>query len=135
MPPEFREVDYGNIIADCAEQEMGVFAIRVYAGGAVAGNPPSNHTLNTKFFPLDLYRRDQERAQRIQTLLEPTPITVKEAAVRYSVHHPHVSSAIIGFADPSHVDEAMNYLAAGPLPEEVLETLRGQHDLGADQTS
>lgn len=45
MPPGFSETDFGQIIADCARQKMGVFAIRVYAGGALAGQMPSAYTL------------------------------------------------------------------------------------------
>src|SRR5262249_19964776 len=52
---EFAETNYGNIITPCAEQGMGVFAIRVLAGGALADNPPSPHTLKTPFFPPALY--------------------------------------------------------------------------------
>ncbi len=37
-------------------------AIRVFAGGALAGKPPSAHTLTTKFFPLAGYERDLRRA-------------------------------------------------------------------------
>jgi aryl-alcohol dehydrogenase-like predicted oxidoreductase len=45
MPAAFAETDYGHIIPDCAAAGMGVFPIRVFAGGALAGRPPSAHTL------------------------------------------------------------------------------------------
>ena len=44
---------------------MGVFAIRVFAGGALLGQPPSAHTLKTPYFPLALYERDAERARQL----------------------------------------------------------------------
>ena len=40
-----------------------LLAIRVFAGGALAGRPPSAHTLTTKFFPLAGYERDLRRAE------------------------------------------------------------------------
>jgi len=49
----FDEANYGNIISQCGDQRMGAFAIRVFAGGVLAGLPPSAHTHKTKFFPLD----------------------------------------------------------------------------------
>jgi hypothetical protein len=52
MPADFVETDYGNILADCAAQHMGVFAIRVFAGGALVGRPPSLYTHRTPFFRL-----------------------------------------------------------------------------------
>lgn len=109
MPPDFGEANYGNVIADCAEADMGVLAIRVLAGGALLGNPPSPHTLKTPFFPLDLYRRDCERAARVQNLLGPNR-PLSQEAVRFVLAHPHVSTALIGFADQSQIDEAISAL-------------------------
>jgi len=91
------DTDYGNIIADCAEQSMGVFAIRVFAGGALLGQPPSAHTLKTPYFPLGLYERDCERAKDVNASAA--------AAVRFVLDHPQIHAAIIGFGSPSHVDE------------------------------
>ena len=123
VPDDFQQTNYGNIIAECAAQKMGVFAIRVFAGGALAGQPPSDHTYKTKFFPMDLYRRDQQRTARLEALLGPG-LGIKEAAVRFALSHADVSAAIIGFAAPWHVDEALAYIESGPLPDDVLETLR-----------
>lgn len=119
---EFSEVDYGNVIESCSRQHMGVFAIRVLAGGALAGEPPSQHTYKTKFFPLDLYRRDQQRAERLSSLLGPHT-DLRETAIRFVLSHAQISSAIIGFGEASHVDEALAHLEAGPLPPEVMDKL------------
>lgn len=119
---EFTEVDYGNVIERCACQNMGVFAIRVFAGGALAGQPPSHHTFKTKFFPLDLYRRDQQRAEQLSNLLGPQT-DLRENAVRFVLSHAHISSAIIGFGAASHVDDSLSYLDAGPLPAEVIRKI------------
>lgn len=119
---EFTEVDYGNVMKDCTSRNMGVFAIRVLAGGALAGQPPSQHTYKTKFFPLDLYRRDQQRGERINELLGRSG-TLREQSVRFVLSHPHISSAIIGFGEASHVDEALTYLESGPLPPDVIRKL------------
>ena len=98
------ETDYGNIIADCAAMKMGVFAIRVFAAGALLGQAPSAHTLKTPYFPLALYQRDTERAARLcETLAH--QMTMPELAVRFALTHPNISSAIIGFGSASHVAE------------------------------
>ncbi|HKA08369.1 MAG TPA: aldo/keto reductase [Gemmataceae bacterium] len=101
MPPAFGDTDYGNIIADCADMKMGVFAIRVFAGGAILGHEPSAHTLKTPFFPLDLYRRDRQRAE--QLIAERG--SLKETALRFVLDDPRVTSAIIGFGDAGQVEE------------------------------
>jgi aryl-alcohol dehydrogenase-like predicted oxidoreductase len=118
--PEGGQLD--NVIADCVDQSMGVLAIRVFAGGALAGQPPGPHTLKTKFFPLELYQRDQQHCERLRQALG-AGTDLKEIAVRFVLSHAGVSAAIIGFGAPNHVTDAGAYLAAGPLPATALQTI------------
>jgi L-galactose dehydrogenase/L-glyceraldehyde 3-phosphate reductase len=119
-PPGDGETDYGNVIADCATEGMGVFAIRVFAGGALLGQPPSAHTLKTPYFPLALYERDRARAARLHELID-SGMSPTELAVRFALAHPAVSSAIIGFGSPAHVDEVAR-LPFGELLPSALAT-------------
>ena len=105
VPAGFDETDYGNIIADCAEQRMGVFAIRVFAGGALLDQPPSAHTLKTPFFPLALYERDRQRARELAGTGR-----LMEAAIRFVLGDERVHAGIIGFGGPEQVDEAADLL-------------------------
>lgn len=114
MPANYLETNYGNLIARCAGQGMGVMAIRVLAGGALAGQSPSPHTLTTPFFPLELYERDRQRAAQIAKLL-PDGMPLEEAAVRFALSHPMIDGAILGLASPRQVDAAVEFAAAGPL--------------------
>jgi aryl-alcohol dehydrogenase-like predicted oxidoreductase len=114
MPSDFPEANYGNVIAAAARQEMGVFAIRVFAGGALLGKPPSAYTHKTLFFPLTLYERDARRAQALAALL-PSRQSLQAAAVRFVIDDPRVASAIVGFREPSQLDEAIAALNAPPL--------------------
>jgi aryl-alcohol dehydrogenase-like predicted oxidoreductase len=114
---------------------MGVFAIRVLAGGALAGNPPSAHTLKTPFFPLALYERDLARAAHLQARLGPgTPL--KTAALRFVLAHPQVSAAILGFREPWQIDEAVTALQAGALPQDEVQRLMraAEEEMGAPGT-
>jgi aryl-alcohol dehydrogenase-like predicted oxidoreductase len=119
---EFPEANYGNLIDDCHRREIGVFAIRVFAGGALVGQPPSAHTVQTKFFPLDLYQRDVQRAARLRDVLSGR-MELKDAAVRFVLGHAGVSSALIGFSEPSQIDAAVRAMEQGPLPDNVLDSL------------
>ena len=87
--------------------------------GALAGQKPSRHTLTTKFFPLDLFRRDEERAAAIAKRL-PAGMSLREVALRFAISHPDVASAIVGFGSPEEVEEAAAYVDKGPLDETVL---------------
>src|SRR5262245_12076570 len=112
------ETDYGNVIGDCVGKGMGVFAIRVFAGGALLDQPASAHTLKTPYFPLALYERDRERAARLRDRLAGR-MSVAELAVRFALSYPAVSSAIIGFGSPAHVDEVAHFPLGEPLPGDL----------------
>jgi aryl-alcohol dehydrogenase-like predicted oxidoreductase len=113
MPAGFQETDYGNVFRDCQERGVGVFAIRVFAAGALLGNAPSAHTKVTPYFPLALYERDLARGARIAHRLGVA--SLKELAVRYVLGHPAVTSGIIGLGAPGEVDDAVQIAEQGPL--------------------
>jgi len=108
--PGWSETDHGCVINDCATAGVGVFAIRVYAGGALLGRPPAKHTHTTKFFPMDLYQRDARRAEELSSHL-PANTTLQQVGVQFSLDHKAMSSAIIGFSRPEHVDQAVESLS------------------------
>lgn len=122
MPGGFDGIDYGNIIAACVSRGMGVIAIRVLAGGAVAGSPPSEYTLKARVFPLFLYERDMARAARLEQAL-PSGMNLKEAAVRFVLSNPDISTALIGFSKPEQIDETIRFCSAGPLSKQMIEIL------------
>ncbi|MFO0946123.1 MAG: aldo/keto reductase [Planctomycetota bacterium] len=119
----FAEENHGNLLDYCRSHDIAGFAIRVFAGGALVGKPPSAHTFKTKFFPLDLYQRDARRAERIRLVL-PRDMSIAEAAVRFSISHPALSSAIVGFSSPEEVDAAVGFARKGPLPDKLLGKIR-----------
>lgn len=104
---DFPEQNYGNILNDCLKEGMGCFAIRVFAGGALLRQPPSNHTLRTPYFPLDLYRRDLDRAVG----LDSGGANLARKSIEFALSHPAIHSAIIGFGAAIHVTEAVRALS------------------------
>jgi L-galactose dehydrogenase/L-glyceraldehyde 3-phosphate reductase len=118
-PAPSGETDHGDVLAYCAGQDMGVFAIRVFAGGALLDQPPSAHTLRTPYFPLALYERNRRRAAVLAERFAGRA-GMSELALRFVLSQSTVHSAIIGFGSVEHVDEAVRFLKAGPLPEEWL---------------
>jgi L-galactose dehydrogenase/L-glyceraldehyde 3-phosphate reductase len=130
MPADFAETDYGNIIDDCGLQGMGVFAIRVFAGGALLGNPPSAHTLKTPFFPLDLYERDRRRAARLRERFG-EQVDLESLGLRFVLSHPHLSAAIVGFREAAQIDGVLAG-GFGMLPP---DQIRRVHDVAHQQAS
>ena len=123
-PPSAPDPDYGNIMADCSAMNMGVFAIRVLAGGAVLDQPPSAHTKTTPYFPLDLYERDRARCRRLAERIGGR-ISMTELAIRFALSHSAVSSAIIGIGSVGHVSEFANSNLAQPLDDELMRFCHG----------
>lgn len=122
VPEDLPDTDSGQTLAYAARRGLAAFAIRVLAGGALAGHDPSPHTLKTKFFPLDLYRRDRERATRLAAALQ-YDRPLRETALHYVLSLPCITSAIIGFATPEQVDEAVRIAQTPPLPPEAIAAL------------
>ncbi len=112
----------GDLMTSCAARGMAVLAIRVFAGGALAGQPPSAHTLQTKFFPLEIYRRDVEQSARFAALL-PADVSLKEVAVRYVLGAGQIATALIGFASAEQIDEAVQFAQAGLLAPTMVKEL------------
>lgn len=110
VPVGFSEDNLGNLFQNCCNQQMGVFAIRVFAGGALAFRDPSAHTRITKFFPLDLYERDRQRADEIAKGL-PHGRSVPEVALQFALAHPAVSAAIVGFGNAEEIRQAVGFIA------------------------
>jgi aryl-alcohol dehydrogenase-like predicted oxidoreductase len=98
---------------------VGVFAIRVFAGGALLDQPPSAHTQKTPYFPLALYERDLESARRLRERVAGR-MSVTELGVRFVLSHSAVTSAIIGFGSPQHVDEVARVGFEEPLPPDLI---------------
>ncbi|HUP78226.1 MAG TPA: aldo/keto reductase [Pirellula sp.] len=101
--------NYGNVLADCLKMDMGVFAIRIFAGGALLGRSASAHTLKTPFFPLELYRQDVIKSDSLRQAYGVNNLTQK--AIQFTLQHPAVHSAIIGFGASQEIDAAINATA------------------------
>lgn len=129
-PADLCDPDYGGFLRTAHELDMGIFAIRVFAAGALLGAEPSAHTFKTPFFPLDLYQRDQARVRQLAARIG-SPQGVREAALRYVLSQPEIASAIVGFGEVSHVDDAVRLADMSCLTAEELERLESYRNLGS----
>lgn len=111
-----------SVLARCAAHQMGVFAIRVFAGGAILGHPPSAHTLQTPFFPLAVYEEERRQAERLEQVLG-TSHSRKELALRFALSTAVPQMALVGFSAAEQVDEVAELAGRGPLPAEMLAQL------------
>lgn len=116
IPVSLHDPDYGGFLQDAIDVGMGIFAIRVYAGGALIGSEPSAHTLKTPFFPLSLYERDRVRLAQLRKVAGDAWLG-GETALRYILSQGEVTSAIVGFGSEKEVDEACASESRGVLTD------------------
>jgi aryl-alcohol dehydrogenase-like predicted oxidoreductase len=128
VPRSFPFQDYGQLIDDATQQEMGVIAIRILAGGALSGSAERHPVASKSVNPIasePAYRDDVARARRFTFLVEDGVVSNPvEAAVRFVISQSCVSTALLGFSSRDQLEQAVQYVQRGPLPAEALENIR-----------
>ena len=108
--------DYEQIMQHAASRGVGVAVIRALEAGALTGQP--RHPLSSRGVAPS-YAASAARAAALNAGLaahgwaSPT-----EAAIRYVLAEPAVSTVVLGFSEVAHVEQAVAYAARGPLSED-----------------
>jgi aryl-alcohol dehydrogenase-like predicted oxidoreductase len=113
-PPGYRGEDYGQTIDFAGEHQLGVVVIRVLSGGVLSG-AREPHPLNTGSGVERSYAADATRAEALRFMDRPGEHTMAQAAIRYALTKPEVSTVLVGFSSVDHVDEAAAASGRGPL--------------------
>jgi aryl-alcohol dehydrogenase-like predicted oxidoreductase len=126
VPAAFRQQDLGGLIRRAAEVGMGVFAIRVLAAGALAGQV-ERHPLASKeggaLIQGVVYDDDAQHAERLRPIAEELGISLPELGVRFALSRPEVACALVGVSDGAQLEEAAAAASAGPLPPDVVDRI------------
>lgn len=119
--------DYGQFIDRAIELGVGIAVIRPLAGGvltdhAVGGG--GRHALAGGGLTRDasMYKAMVERAKPFAFLSKPGQ-KLSEAAYRFILQHPGVTTVLGGFSEMSHLEEAIGCAGADPLSEEDMARL------------
>ena len=125
VPQRFSALDYGLIIDRAAAKGMGVFVIRVLAGGALTSNPSAGGGSSAEpLSPGSDYPLDLERAEKVKSALGLEAESLAQTAVRFGLMKPEVSSVLVGFSKTTHIDQAVACSAQGGLPEQAMAKLK-----------
>lgn len=128
VPARYDSTDFRGLLAACAAHGLGVFGIRVMAGGVLAS--PAPHGREVPITRNAGHDAEVARAAAAWAALgereEPTAAT----AIRYALAEPRISSAEFGAAELEHVDIALAAGAAGPLEPAARATLADLLDKG-----
>jgi L-galactose dehydrogenase/L-glyceraldehyde 3-phosphate reductase len=126
-PPGFPFQDYRQLIDRAGECGMGAIAIRILAGGALSGTSDRHPTAARSVTPIASateYAEDVARARRFAYLIEDGTVgSLVEAAIRFTVSKPEVSTALVGISSPEQLERAVDYANRGPLSPEALERI------------
>ena len=129
VPGNFPFQDYGQLISHAAPQEMGVIAIRILAGGALSGTPKRHPVASQTVNPIasePAYSDDVARAERYAFLVKDGVVSnLVEAAVRFAVSQPGISTALVGISSRDQLEQAVEYVERGYLSVDALEHIRG----------
>jgi L-galactose dehydrogenase/L-glyceraldehyde 3-phosphate reductase len=124
VPATFSALDYGRILDRAAAKGMGAFVIRVLAAGALTADPSaggggSGQTLSPgSDYPLDL-----QRADKVKAALGMDGKDLTQAAIRFGLMNEKVSAVLVGFSNPTHIDDAVVCSGAPPLSSAQMEKL------------
>ena len=127
VSPGFDMPDYGNQIGRAAANGMGALVIRVLAAGALSGEPTRHPVAVPSVAPIGSgrdYDQDRARGEGFRFLLEEgyadSPV---EAALRFALGNPGVSSVLVGYSSLEHLEQSVEYAARGPLAPEAIARL------------
>ncbi|MGH7829154.1 MAG: aldo/keto reductase [Candidatus Binatia bacterium] len=125
VPPGFSALDYGRLIARAAAQGMGVVVIRVLAAGALTETVPARDESSEPLSPGSDYALDVARARKLEFLIDGKEIkTLSQAAIRFALMKPEVSTVLVGFSNLSHIDHAVACSGAGGLSDEAMARMK-----------
>jgi L-galactose dehydrogenase/L-glyceraldehyde 3-phosphate reductase len=128
MPPAWTGQDFGGLIAACKAQGAAVMAIRVFAAGVLASDV--RHGREVVITQAADVATEETRARAVFAQLRDRYGTRAQAALRFVLSNPDVSCAIVGLAEPAHLEEALAGQALGPLPQEAMAALERVYAAG-----
>jgi aryl-alcohol dehydrogenase-like predicted oxidoreductase len=125
VPNNFSAQDYGLILDRAAAQGMGAFIIRVLAAGALTADPStggggSGNTLS----PGSDYPVDLQRTEQVKAALGVAGKDLTQSAIRFGLMHPTTAAVLVGFSNPTHVDEAVACSRMAGLSGQLMVQLR-----------
>jgi aryl-alcohol dehydrogenase-like predicted oxidoreductase len=127
LPQNYPAHDYGRLFHHTTAAGVGVVGIRVLAGGALSGSAERHPIASPPPEPIGSamsYDADVARARRLMPLVrEGYAASLSEAATRFALSHPAVSTILVGMATPQQFEDALAAVRQGPLPPVALDRL------------
>jgi aryl-alcohol dehydrogenase-like predicted oxidoreductase len=110
-----------GLIAACWRLNMGMLAIRIWAGGPLASpRRPDQLAMMTSDTDLD---NEVRCAAAVRAALGSSHGTPAQVALRFTLGNRDLSSRVVGISELAQLDEALAAVERGPLPPEGIAKL------------
>ncbi len=126
--PGWNSTDFDGLLNRCAAQDMGVMGIRILAAGHLASSERHGREVAITANAEDA--AEEARAKAALHVLGQQHGTGAQAALRFGLACPLLSTIVVGIGEPGHLEEALAAADKGPLPAsalQALDDLRRQH--------
>src|SRR5262245_58555054 len=121
-PQSWGAQDFAGIMAACWNQNMGVLAIRDFAGGPLASaKRPATLAVLTCRTDLDNEMRCAAAVHQVLGLNYGTPA---QAALRFVLGNRDIATRVVGISSFLDLNDALLAVEQGPLPAEALAQLK-----------
>ena len=117
----WNSTDFDGLLRVCSEHDMGVMGIRIFAGGHLAAAKRHGREI-----PVTLHADDaaeEARAREIWSALEKSDGTHAQAAIRFGLACPGLSTIVVGLGELDHLRLAIEAESMGPLSSSRLDAL------------
>ena len=116
-PPGFDDIDQGQAMPVAEAHNVGIISIRSHAAGALADS------LDRETAPDSEVARDHSRGQAIRPLVTAQYGSLSQAALRFCLDNPAISTVVPGFKAVAEVEEAAACSELSPMDEETRQEL------------
>jgi aryl-alcohol dehydrogenase-like predicted oxidoreductase len=127
VPDDFGSQNFKELINKSSKQGMGVVAIRVMAAGAVGGEIARQGyaapTVDTIVLGGE-YEKYRNRARKLDFLTQGEIGSLPQAALKFVLMHPGVSTALVGFSNLDQIKEAAETTESNPLNQKQISELQ-----------
>ncbi len=110
----WNSTNFDGLLKVCARHDMGVMGIRIFAGGHLAS--PVRHGREIPVTAAADDAAEERRAELLWQTLTDEDGTRAQAAIRFGLACPAVSTVVVGLGEIAHLREAIAGAAMGPLP-------------------
>jgi L-galactose dehydrogenase/L-glyceraldehyde 3-phosphate reductase len=120
-PGKWNDHNFSNLIKNCESKDMGLMNIRIYAAGYLATDKRHGREI-----PITFGINETElnkRVEKINLIMRDIQGTKSQKALRYGLSNDDMSTIVIGLAEISHLEEALEGYELGSLDEEILRKI------------